>query len=97
MKSRLIPTLVLSAAFGTLLGCASTETSTQNTVASNSVAEDSAAPGGLRCKSVIKTGTRLRSKVCKTEAEWEQAAQDSRTATSDIQRTATHGPGPAGG
>lgn len=51
----------------------------------------------MRCKTIIKTGTRLGTKVCKTEAQWDRDARDSRDATESIQRTSTHGPGPEGG
>lgn len=51
----------------------------------------------LRCKTIIKTGTRLGTKVCKSEAAWEQDARTSKEATEDIQRSSTHGPAAQGG
>ena len=43
-------------------------------------------PDAVRCKTEIKTGTRISSKVCKTNREWEQEAIDSRQATEKVQR-----------
>lgn len=71
---------------------------TSSTPASKAEAETvAAAESGKRCKTIIRTGTRLRSKICKTNEEWEQEARSSREAIESIQRTSTHGPGPSGG
>lgn len=48
-------------------------------------------PDAMRCKTDIKTGTRISRKVCKTNREWEQQALDSRTATEAIQRGSLNG------
>ena len=45
----------------------------------------------MRCKTDIKTGTRISRKVCKTNREWEQEALDSRTTTEAIQRGSLNG------
>ena len=54
-------------------------------------------PDEMRCKTVIKTGTRLTSKMCKTNAAWAQQARDAQEATTAIQREATQGSPPQGG
>ncbi|MEP4145901.1 MAG: hypothetical protein ABJL54_01700 [Halioglobus sp.] len=54
-------------------------------------------PDAMRCKTDIKTGTRISRKICKTNREWEQEALDSRSATEAIQRGSLNGPGPEGG
>ena len=54
-------------------------------------------PDARRCKTEIKTGTRISNKICKTNREWEQEAIDSRTAAEAIQRGSVNGPGPSGG
>lgn len=91
---KLTSTLLLAAALGLVTGCAGTgapgSASQADQVAANSTEN-------VRCKTIIKTGTRLGTKVCKSEAQWEQDARDSREATESIQRTSTHGPGPDGG
>jgi hypothetical protein len=54
-------------------------------------------PDEMTCKRVIKTGTRVTSKMCKTNMQWAQQARDANEATSAIQREATQGSSPAGG
>ncbi|MFV0278574.1 MAG: hypothetical protein ACK5HY_15520 [Parahaliea sp.] len=89
-----IAVIGLVTSLAALGGCSTPGDTTANGALANNA---SASPEGLRCKNVIKTGTRLRSRVCKTEAQWEQDATDSRTATEGIQRTAVHGSVPTGG
>jgi heat shock protein HslJ len=71
-----------------LSACASTEDSTSQMVAVN----DTLDPDEVRCKTVVKTGTRIGTKVCKTNRAWKQAEIDARDATKDIQRTSLQGP-----
>ena len=90
-------------AFTALLGaCASSgdkaaDTSAVEAASTNQVAanESSSRPGldpdAMRCKTDIKTGTRISRKVCKTNREWEQEALDSRTTTEAIQRGSLNG------
>ncbi|QIB65496.1 hypothetical protein [Kineobactrum salinum] len=80
----LATTLLLSGFLSLLSGCAGTANPANQVAAADQE--------GMRCKTMIKTGTRLGTKVCKTEAQWRQDARDSREATEDIQRTSTHGP-----
>ena len=54
-------------------------------------------PDGVTCRSVVKTGTRLGTKVCKTNRDWERASQDGREGLESIQRTSTHTPTVGGG
>ena len=41
-------------------------------------------PNEMVCKRIVTTGTRFASKDCRTRAEWNQLAVDSRQATHDI-------------
>ena len=66
-------------------------------VASADTENEGLDPDAMRCKVYTKTGTRIATKVCKTNREWEQAARDSREATEQIQRGSLQGPGPEGG
>jgi hypothetical protein len=50
------------------------------------VAAATADPSRLICKSVVKTGTRIGSRECRTNREWIQAQEDARAATELIQR-----------
>jgi hypothetical protein len=54
-------------------------------------------PDQMICKQVIKTGTRMTSKMCKTNAQWAQNARDANEAVSAIQRESTQGSSPGGG
>jgi len=36
--------------------------------------------GGLRCRTIRQTGSRLGSRVCRTDEEWEQIERDSQEA-----------------
>ncbi|MFV0478010.1 MAG: hypothetical protein ACK5ME_09265 [Parahaliea sp.] len=40
----------------------------------------------VRCETIIKTGSRIGTKICKTNAQWEQERRDSREATERVQR-----------
>ena len=44
-----------------------------------------AASDKMVCKSIATTGTRFMSHDCRTQAEWDQMAADSRQATADQQ------------
>lgn len=81
-------TVMVAALFSLVAGCAGSPPGGSELAAANTE--------NLRCKTMIKTGTRLGTKVCKTNAEWDREARDSREATESIQRTSTHGPGPEG-
>ena len=52
---------------------------------------------GVTCKTVIKTGTRLGTRVCKKDEVWAREAGDSRDAINDIQRNSAQSAGPSGG
>ena len=88
-------------AFALVTGCAGTANqsgagineSTRDMVAVSEVRD----PNQVRCRTVVKTGTRIGTKVCKTNKEWDQATRDAREATEQIQRGSLQGPGPEGG
>lgn len=54
-------------------------------------------PNAIRCKRYAQTGSRLGKKVCKTNAEWDEAARAAKEATDTIQREALQGRGSYGG
>lgn len=82
-------TVIIAALFLLTAGCAGSPPANSELAAANTE--------NLRCKTIIKTGTRLGTKVCKSEAEWDRDARDSKEAIEDIQRTSTHGPAAQGG
>jgi hypothetical protein len=69
-----------------LSACAGTTdtNSNQQQVASRAAVD----PNEVTCKNIIKTGTRIGTRVCKTNQTWEQERRDSREATERIQRGA---------
>lgn len=85
------------ALFVLLTGCAGTTESDNSAVAANNTAQPSAGMEGVTCKTIIKTGTRLGTRVCKKDEVWAQEAGDSRDAINDIQRNSAQSAGPSGG
>ncbi|MDO8860217.1 hypothetical protein Q6D67_00770 [Haliea sp. E1-2-M8] len=47
-------------------------------------------PNAITCKKVIKTGTRIGTRLCKPNREWEQDARTSKEAVENIQRGNVH-------
>lgn len=47
-------------------------------------------PNAMTCKNVVKTGTRIGTRTCKPNREWEQDAQTSKEAVENIQRGNVH-------
>jgi len=47
-------------------------------------------PNAMTCKNVIKTGTRIGTRTCKPNREWEQDASTSKEAVENIQRGNVH-------
>lgn len=95
-----IKQLTLLAVVGLLAACADTPATNSAAGAGQQGAAAQQVAGAdeeVRCKTLIKTGTRLGTRVCKTNREWDRESQDSADAITDIQRTSTHGPGPQGG
>ena len=43
-----------------------------------------------RCKQIAKTGTRIKTKICATNRQWEESAQRARELTEYIQRRAQY-------
>ena len=54
-------------------------------------------PDIVRCKRVVKTGTRISTKDCRTNRAWEQAAQDGKDSAEAVQRSSTQTPTVGGG
>jgi hypothetical protein len=54
-------------------------------------------PDRIRCKTQAKTGTRLGSRVCKTNSDWNQAQTDAQEAVDHIQRRGAITSNPSGG
>jgi len=98
MKSLQISALLLIAA---LLGaCSSTQVA--DTAAPAAAAETQVAnaepgdPNAMTCKNVVKTGTRIGTRTCKPNREWEQDARTSKEAMENIQRGSVHTSGMIG-
>lgn len=73
-----------------LIGCADTpEGETKIVEATSSMARN---PDEVTCRSVVRTGTRIGSKKCMTNARWLQASRDGREAAEDVQRKSTMTP-----
>ncbi len=98
MKSLQAFTLITVAA---LLGaCSSTQVA--NTAAPAAAADSQVAsaepgsPNAITCKNVVKTGTRIGTRTCKPNREWEQDARTSKEAMDEIQRDSVHTSGMIG-
>jgi len=88
-------------------GCASTaktdgQMATEDATAANDaeIAQQTTAvqgteidPDEVTCKRVAKVGTRVKTKVCATNREWQESAERAERATKDMQRksSAAHG------
>lgn len=96
MKTSII-VLATGALFTLLAGCAGTAGT--DTAASNAdnTGRQVASNEGVTCKTVIKTGTRLGTRVCKKDEVWQREADDSRDAINDIQRNSSQSASPSGG
>ncbi|MFU8764632.1 MAG: hypothetical protein ACNA7T_08920 [Haliea sp.] len=47
-------------------------------------------PNAMTCKNVVKTGTRIGTRTCKPNREWEQDSRTSKEAMENIQRGNVH-------
>ncbi len=65
-----------------LTACAGNDTTGDQVAA----AQAEAAPNEVTCKNVVKTGTRIGTRVCKTNQTWEDERRSSREAAEAIQR-----------
>lgn len=87
------------AAMALLAACSSTAppqaASSANT--GEEMTQEIASTEQLICRNIIKTGTRLGTRVCKTEAQWQQESQGSRDAVNAIQNNSAQSAGPGGG
>ena len=43
-------------------------------------------PDEVTCRQIVKTGTRIGSRVCKMNKDWHRASMDAQEATEDIKR-----------
>ncbi len=68
----------------TLTGCAGENRVQQQKVAQQAVNRDD--PNAVRCETVIRTGSRIGEKICKTNSQWEDERRTSREAAEAIQR-----------
>ncbi|MEQ9463709.1 MAG: hypothetical protein RJQ10_08610 [Haliea sp.] len=93
----IMTTIAASTLLALLAGCAGTSGSSSSAATGGNAAQAVASNEGVTCKTVIKTGTRLGTRVCKKDEVWAQEAGDSRDAINDIQRNSAQSAGPAGG
>jgi len=96
MKTAL-PSLGTLALIALLTGCAGAKVSDTASGDPSSNAQAVAGTEGVTCKTIIKTGTRLGTRVCKTDEVWAREANDSRDAINDIQRNSAQSASPSGG
>jgi hypothetical protein len=90
MMNRTSSLAALLAAAVLTAACGSSDYSGSDMVAIS----DPVDPDEVTCKTVVKTGTRIGSRVCKTNRAWEQQARDSKAAAMAIQTESKQGPGP---
>ena len=85
-------TLLLAAFSVTLAACSSTG----DQVAANSSDDiEVHEPDKVTCKTVVKTGSRVGSKVCKTNRAWTETARRSKEYAENIQRRSQHSTPPS--
>lgn len=89
-----ISTAILSFALSALLSaCAGTSGDAGKQQVASSASPETG-PNAVTCKSVVRTGTRIGTRVCKTNQQWDMEQRDSRSAAEAIQRggaqTQTH-------
>ncbi len=93
MSSKLL-TLFAAACLAFLTACAGSSSGPQQVASASNAAEDADAPESVRCRTILQTGSRIGTKVCKTNARWEEEQRASREAVEKIQRggaqTQTH-------
>ncbi len=86
--------LLFAAASASLLlvsGCAghsgsSTSQAQTQAQAQSQVAQSKDDPNAVHCENVIRTGSRIGKKVCKTNAQWEEERRVAKEATEAVQR-----------
>ena len=78
--------LLLSAVL--VVGACSSAGDKPDSVASTSTVSE---PDEVTCRNVAKTGTRISSKVCKTNRAWAEIARRGREDADSVTRTATQG------
>ncbi len=90
MMSKPFPLAALLAAAALNAACGSADYKGSDMVAVGEAPD----PDAVTCKTVVKTGTRIGTRVCKTNSAWDQQAIDGRNAAYDIQTQSKQGPGP---
>ena len=85
VSSRLMPLLAL--AMTMMVGCSVTPNE-QPAALANADVEN---PDQVTCKTVVKTGTRIGTRVCKTNREWALGDRSGRNMVEDIQRRSAMG------
>ncbi len=95
--NRSLTLCAFGAALSLLAACSSTGTSQTAGTDGATPARAVASNENVTCRNIIKTGTRLGTRVCKTDAQWKQESQDSRDAANSIQNNSAQSAGPAGG
>ena len=53
--------------------------------------EDSYDPDAMRCKRITKTGSRIKTRVCATNREWEESEQRAQESTEKMQKRPQQG------
>ena len=84
-------TLLLGTFCLTLAACSSTG----DQVAANSSDIEIHEPDKVTCKTVVKTGSRVGSKVCKTNRAWTETARRSKEYAENIPRKSQHSTPPS--
>ena len=78
--------LLLGVSSVLLPGCSSTGSSNETAVAQVEVEN----PDEVTCRSIVKTGTRIGTRVCKTNRAWAAKDPSARTIAEDAKRSTGH-------
>ena len=74
--------LFLMIASAAIVGCSSTPNEQPAALASAAVEN----PDEVTCRTIVKTGTRIGTRVCKTNRAWAMGSSQGRNMAEDIQR-----------
>ncbi len=89
-------TILLLAAVPLSLSACTTLTAEEQAAAQAQRSQETrtAEEGGLQCRTIRQTGSRLGNRVCQTEEEWERMELDTQEAHDRLDRGNAAGPGP---
>jgi hypothetical protein len=89
-------TISLLAVLPLSLAACTTMTAEEQAVVQEQRAEETrtAEEGGLRCRTIRQTGSRLGNRVCRTDEEWEQMERDAQEGHDALDRGNAAGAGP---